>query len=78
LGLCGNCQAVVFPHTGLNQPPPGGLEPQKTQCPVCGKDEREQCDFVRSAKKGAIAKNYIQVQCDFIYKFHTVWHENLS
>ncbi|WP_230968568.1 hypothetical protein [Nostoc sp. WHI] len=30
--------------------------------------EREQCDFVRSDKKSAIAKNYIQVRSDFIYK----------
>ncbi|MBG1271529.1 hypothetical protein [Nostoc sp. WHI] len=29
---------------------------------------REQCDFVRSDKKSAIAKNYIQVRSDFIYK----------
>ncbi|WP_230967982.1 hypothetical protein [Nostoc sp. WHI] len=28
----------------------------------------EQCDFVRSDKKSAIAKNYIQVRSDFIYK----------
>ncbi|MEO1373222.1 MAG: DEAD/DEAH box helicase [Cyanobacteria bacterium J06635_10] len=44
LGLCGNCQAVVFPHTGLNQPPPGGMEPQKTQCPVCGANELRYID----------------------------------
>ncbi|WP_258169856.1 CHAT domain-containing protein [Nostoc sp.] len=32
------------------------------------KDKREQCDFVRSDKKSAIAKNYIRVLGDFIYK----------
>jgi DEAD/DEAH box helicase domain-containing protein len=44
LGLCGNCQAVVFPHTGLNQPPPGGQEPQKSQCPVCSANELRYID----------------------------------
>ncbi|MCC5637615.1 hypothetical protein LC593_17570 [Nostoc sp. CHAB 5844] len=44
VGLCGKCQAVVFPYTGLNQPPPGGLEPQKTQCLVCGANELRYID----------------------------------
>ncbi|GAA6621963.1 DEAD/DEAH box helicase [Scytonema sp. NUACC26] len=44
VGLCGNCQAVVFPHTGLNQPPPGGQEAQKTHCPVCGANELRYLD----------------------------------
>ncbi len=44
IGLCGNCQAVVFPHTGLNQPLPGGQQPQKTHCPVCGANELRYLD----------------------------------
>ena len=39
VGLCKNCQAVVFPHTNLQQPPPGGKPPQNTQCPVCNENE---------------------------------------
>ena len=38
LGLCNNCQAVVYPHTILNQPLPGGQPPQTVQCPVCRVD----------------------------------------
>lgn len=45
LGLCRNCQAVVFPHTiTLNQPLPGGQRPQTTRCPVCGENELRYVD----------------------------------
>lgn len=33
LGLCGNCQAVIYPHQP-NQPILGS-QPQKVECPVC-------------------------------------------
>jgi hypothetical protein len=36
LGLCSNCQAVIYPHIILNQPLPGRQTPPTTQCPVCG------------------------------------------
>ena len=44
IGLCRNCQAVVFPQNILNQPPQGGLEPPITQCPVCGANEMRYLD----------------------------------
>ena len=44
MGLCSNCQAVVFPHTSLNQPPLGGEIPPPTQCPVCGENELRYLD----------------------------------
>jgi DEAD/DEAH box helicase domain-containing protein len=39
LGLCSNCQAVIYPYTVLNQPLPGGQTPQTVQCPVCGAND---------------------------------------
>lgn len=44
IGLCSNCQAVVFPHILLNQPLPGGQMPPTTQCPVCGANELRYLD----------------------------------
>lgn len=44
LGLCANCQAVVYPHTVLNQPLPGGQRPPTVQCPVCGANELRTVD----------------------------------
>ncbi|MEH2078036.1 MAG: DEAD/DEAH box helicase, partial [Nostoc sp.] len=38
LGLCGNCQAVIYPYKLLNKPHPGYQEPPKDICPVCGVD----------------------------------------
>ena len=38
LGLCGNCQAVIYPYKLLNKPHPGYQEPPKDVCPVCGVD----------------------------------------
>lgn len=35
IGLCSNCQTVVYPYTLLNQPSPGGQTPPIFQCPVC-------------------------------------------
>ncbi len=36
LGLCSNCQAVIYPYITLNEPLPGGQRSPTTQCPVCG------------------------------------------
>lgn len=44
IGLCRNCQAVIFPHITLNQPPQGRLEPSATQCPICGENELRDLD----------------------------------
>ncbi|MFB2880682.1 DEAD/DEAH box helicase [Floridanema aerugineum] len=44
LGLCSNCQAVVYPHTVLNQPLPGGQAPPTVQCPVCAVDAMRTVD----------------------------------
>jgi hypothetical protein len=44
LGLCANCQAVVYPHTVLEAPLPGGNKPQPVQCPVCGANELRTVD----------------------------------
>jgi hypothetical protein len=38
MGLCSNCQTVVYPYTLLNQPFPGGQTPPTVQCPVCEVD----------------------------------------
>ncbi len=38
LGLCGNCQAVIYPYKLLNKPDAGYQEPPKDICPVCGVD----------------------------------------
>jgi hypothetical protein len=39
LGLCKNCQTVVFPHKFLDQPPKGGELPPEEECPICGANE---------------------------------------
>jgi DEAD/DEAH box helicase domain-containing protein len=39
LGLCKNCQTVVFPHKILDRPPEGGKLPPEEECPVCGANE---------------------------------------
>lgn len=44
LGLCKNCQAVVYPHTVLNQPLPGGEKPPTIECPVCGANDLRTVD----------------------------------
>ncbi|WP_206817582.1 helicase-related protein, partial [Chroococcus sp. FPU101] len=44
LGLCGNCQAVVFPHIISNSPPLAGQIPPPQQCPVCGANELRYLD----------------------------------
>ncbi len=49
LGLCKNCQAVIYPHTLLNQPLPGGKKPQEDICPVC-KNAALQCIDAREPK----------------------------
>jgi hypothetical protein len=36
LGLCSNCQAVIYPYITLNEPLPGGQRSPTTPCPVCG------------------------------------------
>lgn len=43
VGLCRHCQAVVFPHRAI-QPPPVGIVPQSTECPVCGEGELREID----------------------------------
>jgi Lhr-like helicase len=56
LGLCRNCQAVVYPHTVLNKPLPGGKKPSEDMCPVCKKetlrciDAREPKGFITDLK----------------------------
>jgi hypothetical protein len=56
LGLCRNCQAVVYPHTLLNKPLPGGKKPSEDICPVCKKetlrciDAREPKGFITDLK----------------------------
>ncbi|MEB3151752.1 MAG: DEAD/DEAH box helicase [Sphaerospermopsis sp.] len=56
LGLCKNCQAVIYPHTLLNKPLPGGNKPQEDICPVCKKealrciDAREPKGFITDLK----------------------------
>jgi DEAD/DEAH box helicase domain-containing protein len=44
LGLCGNCQAVVFPHIVLNEPPLAEQTPPPQECPVCGAHELRYLD----------------------------------
>lgn len=44
VGFCRNCQAVVPSPTGLQQPPQGGIQPQTSQCPVCGANELRYID----------------------------------
>lgn len=50
LGLCSNYQAVIYPHTLLNQPLPGGQPSQTTQCPVCGVNDVLRCIDAREPK----------------------------
>ncbi|MEG5021474.1 DEAD/DEAH box helicase [Microcoleus sp. AT8-B1] len=50
LGLCSNCQAVMYPHIILNQPLPGGQTPPTTQCPVCGVNDAMRCIDAREPK----------------------------
>lgn len=38
LGLCKNCQAVIYPHTFLTKLLPGGNKPSENICPVCRKE----------------------------------------
>ncbi len=44
LGLCSNCQAVVYPHIILNQPLPGGEVPPTDRCPVCSVNDMRRID----------------------------------
>lgn len=39
LGLCKNCQAVIYPYKLLCKPLPGGNKPTEDICPVCKKDK---------------------------------------
>lgn len=50
LGLCSNCQAVIYPHTLLNQPLPGGQPSPTTQCPVCRVNDALRCIDAREPK----------------------------
>jgi ATP-dependent helicase YprA (DUF1998 family) len=56
LGLCKNCQAVIYPHKLLNQQLPGGKKPQEDICPVCKNaalrciDAREPKGFITDLK----------------------------
>ncbi|KZL51181.1 DEAD/DEAH box helicase [Nodularia spumigena CENA596] len=56
LGLCKNCQAVIYPYKLLNKPLPGGKKPSEDICPVCKKealrciDAREPKGFVTDLK----------------------------
>ncbi|MEH2142267.1 hypothetical protein [Nostoc sp.] len=38
LGLCGNCQVVIYLYKLLQKLHPGYQEPPKDICPVCGVD----------------------------------------
>nr|WP_277925556.1 helicase-related protein [Anabaena catenula] len=49
LGLCRNCQAVIYPHILLNKPLPGGKKPSEDICPVC-KQETLRCIDAREPK----------------------------
>ncbi|MEG3907799.1 DEAD/DEAH box helicase [Microcoleus sp. w2-18bC1] len=40
LGLCSNCQAVIYPYITLNEPLPGGKPSPTTPCPVCGVNDK--------------------------------------
>jgi len=44
LGLCSNCQAVVFSHVTLEKLPLSGKIPPAKECPVCGKTELRELD----------------------------------
>jgi Lhr-like helicase len=50
LGLCSNCQAVIYPHTLLNQPLPGDQPSPTTQCPVCRVNDALRCIDAREPK----------------------------
>jgi Lhr-like helicase len=50
LGLCSNCQAVIYPHTLLNQPLPGGQRSPTSQCPVCLVNDALRCVDAREPK----------------------------
>jgi DEAD/DEAH box helicase domain-containing protein len=50
LGLCSNCQAVIYPYTILSQPLPGGQRSPTTQCPVCGVNDALRCIDAREPK----------------------------
>lgn len=49
LGLCKNCQAVIYPYKLLNKPLPGGKKPTEHICPVC-KKEALRCIDAREPK----------------------------
>lgn len=50
LGLCSNCQAVIYPYTLLNQPLPGGQRSPTVQCPVCRVNDALRCIDAREPK----------------------------
>jgi DEAD/DEAH box helicase domain-containing protein len=50
LGLCSNCQAVIYRYTILSQPLPGGQRSPTTQCPVCGVNDAMRCIDAREPK----------------------------
>jgi Lhr-like helicase len=50
LGLCSNCQTVIYPHTPLNQPLPSGQQSPTAQCPVCGVNDGLRCLDAREPK----------------------------
>ncbi|HLO87022.1 MAG TPA: DEAD/DEAH box helicase [Nostocaceae cyanobacterium] len=56
LGLCKNCQAVIYPHIFIQKPQSGGKKPAEDICPVCKKqalrciDAREPKGFITDLK----------------------------
>jgi hypothetical protein len=50
IGLCRNCQAVVYPHQRLEQLIQGGNQPPTRECPVC--KENALCDLDAREPKG--------------------------